>query len=179
MDAGDALRKNLEFWHWYPRFLCEGLSEEQLRWQPPDHANNIMFTIWHAFRAEDGWVNRLAQRDTVLDSEGWRERLRVPEDFPSGDALNREHIAALNLDPAALLDYGDAVCRSVQVYLDGLSEAEAEEQVPIPILERVFGRFGSGTRLDSVTYISMGHLCAHLGEVQYIKGLMGLKGTAI
>ena len=48
MSVGDSLRKNLQFWHWYPRLLCEGLSEDQLHWQPETHPNHMMFAMWHA-----------------------------------------------------------------------------------------------------------------------------------
>ena len=42
MSVGDYLRKNLHFWHWYPRLLCEGLTEEQLHWQPETNPNHIV-----------------------------------------------------------------------------------------------------------------------------------------
>lgn len=41
MSVGDSIRKNLHFWHSYPRLLCEGLTEEQLHWQPDTHPDHI------------------------------------------------------------------------------------------------------------------------------------------
>ncbi len=179
MSAADVIRKNLAFWHWYPRLICEGLTDEQVHWQPADHPNHIAFTLWHAFSAEDRIVNGfLGQRPAVIASDEWTQRLGVPEGF-GADGLDRERIAALHLDLDTLLDYADAVRESIQDYLDGLTDEEAAEQVDFPFFEHVYPGYSRMTRSDAVILFSVGHLATHLGEVQYIKGLMGLQGAAL
>ena len=95
MSVGDSLRKNLQFWHWYPRLLCEDLSEEQLHWQPENHPNHMMFAMWHAYRSEDEIVHGLLmRRPSVFVRDGWASRLPVaePGNPPFGTGLNREQI---------------------------------------------------------------------------------------
>jgi hypothetical protein len=96
VSVGDGIRKNLYFWHWYPRMLCEGLSDEQLHWQPEGHPNHITFAVWHAYRSEDEIIHGiLMQKPSVFVREGWAQRLPVaePGNPPFGTGLNREQIA--------------------------------------------------------------------------------------
>ena len=77
MSVGDTIRKNLDFWHWYPQLICEGLTEEQLHWQPEAHPNHMMFAMWHAYRSEDDIIHGvLMGRAPVFVTEGWAERRR-------------------------------------------------------------------------------------------------------
>ena len=180
MRIGDALRKNLEFWHWYPRLLCQGLTEEQNHWQPENHPNHITFALWHAFRSEDEIIHGLLIRQpSVFAREGWAQRLPVaePGSPPFGTGLDRRQIAAIRLDFDALAAYAEAVGRAVQAYADSLSEEDAAAQVPLPFFAKTYPMLDSVSRLEAITFFSVGHTAEHLGEVQYIKGLMGLKGA--
>ena len=182
MSVGDSLRKNLEFWHWYPRMLCEGLSEGQLHWQPEGHPNHIMYTIWHAYRAEDDLIHGLLmRRPGVFLRDGWAGRLPVEMTgaSPFGNGLNREQIAAVRLSLDAVLDYAQAVGASIQEYADGLSHEQGAEIVKLPFFEGVYPGLGEATRTEILAFFCIGHTAEHLGEVQYIKGLMGLKGAPL
>lgn len=182
MTPGDALRKNLEFWHWYPRMLCEGLSEEQLYYQPQHNNNHIVFAIWHAFRSEDDIIHGLLmRRPGVFVTEGWAQRLPVaePGNPPFGTGLNREQIAAVRIDLDSLFDYAEAVRASIQEYADSLTAEAANEDVPLPFFEPVYPMLKSMTRLEVLNFFCIGHVAEHLGEVQYIKGLLGLKGAPL
>jgi hypothetical protein len=182
MTSGDALRKNLEFWHWYPRMLCEGLTEEQLYWQPEHNNNHIMFAIWHAFRSEDDIIHSLLiQRPGVFASEGWAERLPVAEPGrpPFGTGLNREQIAAVRVDLETLLEYAEAVRTSIQDYADSLAEEQANEEIPLPFFADVYPMLDRASRMDVLNFFCIGHVAEHLGEVQYVKGLLGLTGAPL
>jgi hypothetical protein len=177
-----GLEKNLEFWHWYPRILVEGLSEEQLRWQPDSNDTSITFAIWHAYRAEDEIMHNMAiGRPTVFARDGWADRLPVddPGDTPFGNGLSRTQVAALRLDMPALLDYADAVGRSIAAYASDLDDREAEASVPLPFFTGVYPMLDTMTKGEMVAFFSIGHVSEHLGEVQYIKGLLGLKGAPL
>lgn len=182
MSVGDALRKNLEFWHWYPRLLCEGVTEEQLHWQPESHPNHMMFAMWHAYRSEDEIIHGLLmQKPGVFSREGWAERLPVAEPGkpPFGTGLNREQIAAVRLRLDDLLDYAEAVRASIQAYADSLSEDEGAEQVPLPFFAAVYPMLDKMSRAEVLSFFCIGHTAEHLGEVQYIKGLLGLTGAPL
>lgn len=182
MSAGDALRKNLEFWHWYPRLLCKGLTEEQLHWQPENHPNHMMFAMWHAYRSEDEIIHGLLmQKPSVFGREGWAARLPVAEPGtpPFGTGLNREQIAAVRLRLNDVLDYAEAVRSSVQAYADGLSVEDSAEQVPLPFFAPVYPMLDRMSRAEVLSFFCIGHTAEHLGEVQYIKGLLGLTGAPL
>ena len=180
MTVGDALRKNLEFWHWYPALLCEGLTEEQLHWQPENHTNHMMFAMWHAYRSEDEIIHGLLmQKPSVFMRDGWAERLPVAEPGkpPFGTGLNREQIAAVRLNLGELLQYAKAVSASIQAYADGLSEEDGAEEVPLPFFAPVYPMLDRMSRAEVLSFFCIGHTAEHLGEVQYIKGLLGLTGA--
>jgi DinB family protein len=180
LSVGDSLRKNLEFWHWYPRLLCEGLSEDQLHWQPDNHPNHMMFAMWHAYRSEDEIVHGLLmRRPSIFAREGWAKRLPVaePGNPPFGTGLNREQIAAVRLQLDDLLAYAEVVAGSLQEYADGLRDEEGAEQIPLPFFAPIYPMLDSMSRAEVLAFFCIGHTAEHLGEVQYIKGLLGLTGA--
>jgi len=180
MSVGDSMRKNLQFWHWYPRLLCEGLSEDQLHWQPENHPNHMMFAMWHAYRSEDEIIHGiLMRRPSIFAREGWAKRLPVaePGNPPFGTGLNREQIAAVRLHLDDLLEYAEVVAASVQEYADGLSAEEGAEQIPLPFFAPIYPMLDSMSRAEVLAFFCIGHTAEHLGEVQYIKGLLGLTGA--
>ena len=182
MAENVALAKNLEFWHWYPRLLVEGLTPEQLRWQPEQHDTSIVFAIWHAYRAEDDLLHALLiRKPSVFASEGWAERLPVTEKgvTPFGNGFTREQIANVRLEIEPVLQYAEAVGRRVAEYVAGLSDEEAAEEVPLPFFAPVYPMVASLSKAETVAFFSIGHVSEHLGEVQFIKGMLGLKGAPL
>ena len=182
MSVGDSIRKNLQFWHWYPRLLCEGLTDEQLHWQPDAHPNHITFALWHAYRSEDEIIHGLLMKQPSLFArDGWAARLPVaePGDPPFGTGLNREQIAAVHLPLSNVLDYAEAVGASIQAYADTLSEEEGAQDVPLPFFASVYPMLDSASRAEVLSFFCIGHTAEHLGEVQYIKGLLGLTGAPL
>jgi hypothetical protein len=182
MNVGDSLRKNLEFWHWYPGLLCRDLTEEQLHWQPDSHPNHMMFAMWHAYRSEDDIIHRLLMQEPgVFATQGWSQRLPVAERGkpPFGTGLNREQIAAVRLRLDDLLDYAEAVGSSIQQYADGLSAEEGAQEIPLPFFQPVYPMLDTMSRAEVLSFFCIGHTAEHLGEVQYIKGLLGLTGAPL
>ncbi len=182
MTPGDFLRKNLEFWHWHPRLICDGLTEEQLHWQPDDHPNHITFAIWHAYRCEDDVLHQLLiGSESIFATQGWADRLPVAEPGESsfGNGLDREQIAAVRLDLSTLLDYADAVGKAVQDYADSLTDETAAQELPLPWPQPVYPMLDTMSRFEIINFFSVGHVAEHLGEVQYIKGMLGLQGAVL
>jgi hypothetical protein len=182
MATSTALAKNIEFWHWYPRMLVEGVSREQLRWQPDNHDSTIIFTLWHAYRACDDIVHGLvARRPSVFASQAWAERLRVAETgvSPFGNGLAREQIAAIDLEVDTVLDYAQAVGDSIGEYLRSISDDDAEEEIALPFFTGVYPNVDRMSRIETVAFFAVGHVSEHLGEVQMLKGMMGMKGAPL
>jgi hypothetical protein len=182
VSVGDSLKKNLHFWHWYPRMLCEGLSDEQLYWQPEKNPNHIVFAVWHAYRSEDDIIHQvLIRRKPIFVTQGWDERLHVAEPGtpPYGTGLNREQIANVRVDIQTLFAYAKAVGEAVQEYADGLSEAEGAEKIPTPWFQTTYPMLDEMSKAEILNFFCIGHVAEHLGEVQYIKGLLGLQGAPL
>ncbi len=182
MAASVALRKNLEFWHWYPELLVQGLPPEQLAWQPDGHDTSIIFAIWHAYRAEDELLHGMVmQRPSVFASQHWAERLPVAQTgaTPFGNGLSREQIGALRLDISALLAYARAVGASEIAYLDEITDEEAAAEVQLPFFTGVYPKVDVMSKAETIAFFAIGHTSEHLGEVQFVKGLMGMKGAPL
>ena len=180
--ATNALEKNLAFWHWYPEMLVEGLTPEQLAWQPDGHDTSIQFAIWHAYRAEDELLHGLVMgRPSVFASGGWAERLPVPATgmTPFGNGMTREQIGGLRLDMAAVLAYAKAVGESVAAYLHELPDPNAAVDVLLPFFAQVDPMIASMTKAETIAFFSIGHVSEHLGEVQFLKGMLGMKGAPL
>ncbi len=182
MTSSIALRKNLEFWHWYPELLVRGLTPEQLAWQPDGHDTSIIFAIWHTYRAEDEILHGVVmQRPSVFASQGWAERLPVAQTgvTPFGNGLTREQIGGLRLDIDALLAYAKAVGESEIAYLDSITDAEAAAEVQLPFFAGVYPNMDVLSKAETIAFFAIGHTSEHLGEVQFVKGLMGMKGAPL
>jgi len=182
MSVGDSLRKNLHFWHWYPQLLTEGMNEDQLHWQPEWNANHITFAIWHAYRSEDEIIHGiLMNKPSVFARDGWHQKLSVeePGNPPFGTGLNREQIARVRLPMPDLLDYAVSVGEAMQAYADTLDERDGGIEIPLPFLTPVYPMLDTMTRAEVLNFFCIGHTAEHLGEVQYIKGLLGLTGAPL
>jgi hypothetical protein len=182
MGQAMTLAKNMEFWHWYPEPLVRDLTDEQLHWQPDGHDTSIMFALWHAYRAEDELVHALVLRQpSVFASEGWAERLPVAEKAltPFGNGFTREQIARVRLDRDAVLEYARAVGERVGGHLASMTPEEAADDVPLPFFANVYPMLDRASKAEVITFFSIGHVSEHLGEVQFIRGLLGLKGAPL
>jgi DinB superfamily len=183
MNPGaEALARNLTFWHWYPELLVKDMTPEQLRWQPEGHDTSINFAIWHTYRAADDLCHGLAlHRPSVWASGKWEARLPVRDTGASafGNGLTREQIGRLDFDTGALIAYAKAVGESLNSWLESATDAEAGEEVNLPFFATVYPGYERMTRIEAVTFFAIGHTAEHLGEVQFVKGLMGLKGAPL
>jgi hypothetical protein len=142
----------------------------------------MIFALWHAYRAEDELLHMLLIRQpSVFASGGWAERLPVSEKgaTPFGNGFTREQIAHVRLEVEPVLEYAEAVGRRVAEYLGGLPDAEAAEEVAMPFFAEIYPIVASASKAEIVAFFSIGHVSEHLGEVQFIKGMLGLKGAPL
>ena len=182
MATHTALEKNVRFWHWFPELLVEGLTPKQLRWQPDGHDTSIIFALWHAYRAGDELVSGMViGQPSVFTSQGWAARLPVDKTgaTPFGNGLTRDGIAAIDLDVRQVVDYAKAVGESQLAYLERVSDADAAAEVKLPFFTGVYQGVDVLTKIEAIAFFSIGHVSEHLGEVQMLKGMMGLKGAPL
>ena len=180
--ATNILSKNITFWHWYPQLLVKGLSADQLHWQPEGHDTSIMFALWHAYRSTDDLVHGMVMgRPSIFATQSWAPRLPVAETGQTafGNGLNREQIGKIRLDVNEVNSYAKAVGASINDYLDSLSEAQLAEEVSLPFFAGIYEGVDRLSRLETITFFAVGHVSEHLGEVQMVKGLLGMKGAPL
>ena len=93
MSIGDGIRKNLHFWHWYPRMLTEGLSEDQRKTMRVESSDEVDGRICAVVRVapegfpemslwlddSDGrlcrlsFADRLSGREIVFEYSGFKK----------------------------------------------------------------------------------------------------------
>jgi hypothetical protein len=84
----------------------------------------------------------------------------------------------VRLPIGTLFEYADAVGGAIQAYADTLSIEDGERVIPLPFFADVYG-IDSASVTEVLTFFCVGHTAEHLGEVQYIKGLLGLTGAPL
>ncbi|HZP56180.1 MAG TPA: DinB family protein [Dehalococcoidia bacterium] len=178
-----SIRQNIEFWHdQFPALLVAGLTPDQLAWQPDKHDTSVQFAIWHAFRAGDDLLHGLVfKQPSVFASQGWADRLRAETTgmTPFGNGMTREQIGALRFDIDALLAYGRAVGESVCGHVEHMSDEDSAAAVSLPFFAQAYPTMAQMSKAECIAFFAIGHICEHLGEVQMVKGLMGMRGAPL
>jgi len=64
-------------------------------------------------------------------------------------------------------------------YMESLSDEEAAAEISLPFFKDVYRDVDVMSRAEAIAFFSIGHTSEHLGEVQFIKGLLGLKGAPL
>ena len=150
--------------------VVDGLTLEQLLYQPKERCNSIAWLAWHLTRVQDHHLSDLAGIPQTWVDEGWHAVFNMaPDPTNTGGGHTPEEVAAFRTpDGAALLGYHDAVCRRSKAYLDTLSPADLDVEInepqyqPLPTV---------GVRLVSV----ISDNTQHAGQAAYLRGM--LQGT--
>ena len=183
------------------RTATRDLSPEQLGWRPPlpigadplamarrgalsatveyaatggapplTQANSVGYLLWHMGRVEDNFIQRFILRgDEVWASGGWQEKFGY-ETRGIGTGFSPEEAAGVPIPPTEVLwGYLDDVRARTLRYLAGLDWATLQEK---PRAER-FPQWSIQTILRQLS----AHANQHLGEINYLRGLMGLGGA--
>lgn len=143
----------------------DGLSQEEIEWQPGREANSIGFILWHMARAEDSGIQDwLQQKPQIWTLEKWYQKLNLsenPED--SGYGYTAEQLAAFPVPELKdLLGYSDAVRSRTIDYLQSITPDEFDKVVKTPL-----GEFTAGQILS----LFMVELTQHIGHIAYLRGL--------
>jgi hypothetical protein len=158
------------------REVVADLSDEQLRWQPNPTTPSIRFHLFHITR----WGDVLLQRLTGADSQIWHDEgiaehwgfdpaaLGVGE---SGEMLDDETAMALPLpERKVLFAYCDRVFGAVDQALAAVGDEDMRrivtdsDGVSVPLGVSIAGQ--------------LSHTARHLGMIECLRGIQGLRGTA-
>jgi hypothetical protein len=142
-----------------------GITDEQLNRIPPGAANKIGAILLHAIQGEDLFIqNFFQQKPLVWESQGWSEKIGIP-DPPSGDkGWDEARHADLQLAP--ILAYHQAVCAETDAYLSTLTPEALDCEVPF---------YGYQVPLAYLLINITQHTAEHLGEIAAIKGILEIR----
>jgi len=145
--------------------LVAGLSDDDLAWRPDPEANSIAWLVWHLTRIEDDHVAGVAGTEQVWVAEGWAERFGLPFDVREhGYSMGVSDVGKVRVSGDLLAGYYEAVAARSAAYVANLEPDDLDRVVdeawdpPVTL----------GVRLVSV----VNEVNAHLGQAQYVRGLL-------
>ena len=149
----------------------QGLTQEDLDWQPRPDCNSIGWTTWHLTRALDGLMSSTLGEEELWVKDGWYSKFnRPPDATDSGFGHDPEQVALFKCpDIDTLLNYHRAVLERSKICLTTLSSSDLSRQVD-DSMSQLFPTVGS--RL----VLALDELLQHAGQVGYIRGLLHGKG---
>ena len=149
------------------------LTNEELHFRPLNKGNPIAFIFWHAVRTEDLVINGwLQKKPPIWNAEGWDKKFGMDPRI-QGTGMPAEQAALVRIqDLNEFLKYAQKVFQATEAYVAGLKEEVLGEVRDLPVLgKRNLYQVIGGTVLS--------HGSNHIGEIWYVKGLQGLKGSPV
>ena len=151
--------------------VLDGLSKEDLAWQPKPDANSIGWLAWHLTRVQDDHISDLMGGEQLWIKESWHAKFNRPADKKDiGFGHTPEDVASFKPPEAKiLLDYHRAVMERSQKFFPTLSKTDLDRELnepwfqPLPTV---------GVRIISV----LGDNLEHAGQAAYVRGLLQGKG---
>ena len=142
------------------------VDDATLTARPNENSNSMAWLIWHMTRVMDRFIHfRIADQPQLWNSDAWNDRFSMPSNPQEyGLGWSNEQTAAWKSPPkGVLMAYFDAVNSTAADYLNSMSEADLDREIPFPALpDMVPVRKALGNLVwDNV---------AHGGQVAYLRG---------
>lgn len=134
------------------------------------NANHIAFEMWHYARTEDNIVRFILQhrRPTVWMEGGWAERMGLPA-VAQGTGMPSADAQAMRInDFDAFAEYVAAVYASTDEWLANPDEST----FATPVMVKPLGEMPA---IRALGQVCMTHGFTHLGEIELMRTLLGLK----
>jgi hypothetical protein len=146
--------------------VLDGLTEEDLNWQPKPDCNSIGWLAWHLTRAQDGLITSLTGEEQLWIKDGWHAKFgRPPDANDSGFGHTPQDLAAFNSPGAqTLLDYHRAVLERLRRYLPTMSAADLDRVLDLPW-------FQPPPTAGAFIVMMLSDELQHAGQAGYIRGL--------
>ncbi len=160
-------------WVWA---LVADLSEEQLRWQPNPTTPAVRFHLFHVAR----WADRLHQLMTGAERQLWHAEGIAARWGLESTALGFGESGAKVEDEAAMvLPLAErntllAYCERVLAAADEALAAFGDEEMQ----RKATGMDGATFPLGEENAGQLSHTARHLGMIEGLRGVQGLRGTA-
>jgi len=146
--------------------VLDGLTEEDIGWQPTPDCNSIGWLAWHLVRAQDGILSMVFKQEQLWIKEGWHEKFGRPADpTDSGVGHTPKDVAAFKSPGAEiLLGYQRAVFERTKASLPSLSKSDLDKVVEgLP--------FQPPPTAGMLLMLIMSDGLQHVGQAGYIRGM--------
>jgi DinB superfamily len=164
----DSIRQQHEGWD----KAISDLTLEHMHFRPNGLGNHIGFIAWHYVRTEDNIVQFIFQnrKPTVWLEGGYDQKFGLPR-TAQGTGMPPEEAASMRLPSVEQwMTYQRAVWQATDAWLDAVTEADLQRTVR-------FAPFGEVTVMTAVRIPIVNHGFTHLGQVQHLRKLQGLKAS--
>jgi len=147
-------------------YTLEGLTEEDLNWQPKPDCNSIGWLVWHLTRWQDVQFSSFIGKEQLWIEAGWHKKFNRPADpKDSGTGSKPEDIAKFKSpDAKTLLGYQRAVLERAQQYFPTLKKADLDK-----VIEGT--PFKPPPTFGMMLIITLSDGMQHAGQAAYIRGL--------
>lgn len=156
--------------------VIDGLSDDQLAWRPAPRAHSMGWTLWHIARCADKFAAQAGGTAELWVKEGLAPKWDLAEILlgSNGVGTGVDDETAATLRPPSndmLVDYTRRSFAALDAVVDRFdADAVAREQTTF--------YFDEPASIGRAFVTSIAHENRHLGELEYVKGLLGLRGTA-
>jgi hypothetical protein len=152
------------------------LSDEQLAWRPAPRAHSMGWTLWHIARCADKFAAELDGTPEIWVAEGLGAKWGLVDVLlgSNGVGTGVDDETAATLRPPStdlLIDYTRRSFAALDAVV-GLFDAGAVAR------ERSTFFFDGPAPIGRALVTSIAHDNRHLGELEYVKGLLGFRGSA-
>lgn len=159
--------------------LAEDLRQEQLVWRPGPKAPSIGFHLWHMARWADhlqAFLNNASQQ--IWEAQGlaqrWGFTQRALGHMDTGMGMDDDASASLPLPGKdALLDYARRAFAAADAAVEqvGVRRFDAPREDPRT-------SWADAPTIGAVIIGNLAHDNRHLGMIEALRGVQGLRGTA-
>ena len=178
-DALQLIKDRVRLAHRQALSLAESVTADQLAWRPTPRAHSIAWTLWHIARCADQLGIEMAapgtDRTEIWTNDDLARRWKLePAVFGINGAGTEvsDDVAATVAPPARdeLLGYARRAFESEESTVDAIDTKALAREYDSGLLQK-------RTTVGESLLICLTHENRHLGELEYVKGLLGLRGT--
>lgn len=164
MEVKEFIKSQLEGADMGIKRAADTLTQEEITWQPKSGCNPIGLILFHIYKTEDSFINKMLQQKKELwETEKWYEKLGLPVTEEGAHFSGPEAVDAFKVPKLqTIIDYGVVVRKNTLAYLDTLKPADFEKKIEM--------RFGP-MPMAMVFSILISHATSHGGEMSYIRGI--------
>jgi len=146
------------------------LGAQRLAWRPAPRANDIGSMIWHSARAWDGYLFYLDGAEELFTSQDWAKRFQMRREPNESwiEVFTEDQVAFVRARPKLFLEYVDAIHTRTKNILSTATPEQLAGLVQIPWWP------DEKPKAFVLAHV-IRHSYEHLGEAQYLKGLMKAK----